>query len=650
MDVGHSPHIQLFYIKEVFMLTKEELEEIIRKYNQGLDTGYTDEEYDALLEEYLKTYGESNRPFNRNKQSDSVNDIVGTLPKVYGVQKAMRDNQTTYRELVEKRGMTGDICLQPKFDGCSVAVDFTTGRFFTRGDYDDGTSVDVTDVFADHLSIIKKYASYPGNGTTAMKFEAIMSSEAFHANDFDKHYRRARDFVAATITSRNTEMARWITLIPLRGYWNKHQYIPRALTDDGLCLFCRVDDYTGIESFIKDRLDAGATVQFNGQTYAIDGVVASPIELTDEGDDDIDVVFTEPSKEIAIKILYNVKKTKLITVEYQFGKQGRITPVAILEPVQFDTITVDHATLSTVDRVLELKLRHNDTVNVMYNIVPYLIDSDHDGDVPIQIPKNCPICGSPLTFMTLRQVRCSNPDCKGLRLGAIIRHAEKMKMVGLGAGVITKLYDAGIVTKIEDLYELRYASESIQSLPGFGHQSYWNILTSINDAVKNATLSRFLGALPFNDISEETWKSIMTVISEEVIITTMIDGTFPKTIMSVNGYIPSVGELKIRKIIDGYLRNKDEIISLMRWIPNQLKQTKRSTNTKGKIAMTGTRDPELTKALEASGYEVGSFTKDCVALIVPSEDFTSAKTEKAKELGIKIYTIEQANQLLVEPF
>ena len=624
------------------MVTKEQLDEIIAKYNRGEPTGYSDEEYDRLLEEYLQTHGgESARPFNRQQQSDGVNAIVRTLPKVYGVTSSMRSNQKTYQDWIPKHPSIQDICLQPKFDGCSVAVDFTTKRFFTRGDYDDGKSVDVTDIFINHLKNVQTYAEY---GTIAMKFEAIMSHEAFVSSGLDTVYKRARDAVAATITSRNTEQAQYITLVPLRGYLQSgDEYIPRALHTECTCLFTIPTDYDGMESFIKQCLSDDATVKFKGQTYSIDGVVAS--SFTDQNT----IVCTHPEDEVAIKILYNVQTTKLINVEYQFGKQGRITPVAILEPVKFDNVTVDHVTLSTLDRVLELKLRHNDTVRIMYNIVPYLIDSEHDGDYPIQIPKKCPICGAELEFVTLRQVKCPNPNCKGRKIGSIIRHAEKMKMMGISRGIITKLFDKGILSCIEDLYKLRDWEQAIIDMDGFGFQSYWNIVNSINDALHNATLDRFLGSLPIEDTSEETWKTIIKVMGEQPIIDSMIDQTFPERIMAV-GYIPNVGELKVRRIINGYILNADQIRSMMEWIPYQLKHTDKKVKFKGKVGMSGTRDSEVTKKLVAAGYEVGSFTNDCVALIVPFEGYTSAKTEKAQRLNIPIYTIEQADQLLVVPF
>jgi len=624
------------------MVTKEELDEIIAKYNRGEDTGYTDEEYDALLEEYLKANGgESARPFNRQSQSDGINSLVGTLPKTYGVTETMRENQLSYQKWLKNHVIYPDIVVQPKFDGCSVAVDFTTGRFFTRGDYDNGESVDVTALFAQHLNTVKMYAE---SDTLAMKFEAIMSHDTFHANGFDSKYKRPRDVVAATITSRNVEYAADITLVPLRGYTKDgRQYVPRALEKVSRVLYTRPDDFEGIENFIKQLLDDDATVKFVQGTYSVDGVVVSPILIGKQ------ILETDVNNEVAIKILFNVKSTKLLTVEYQFGKQGRITPVAILEPVYFDNIKVDHVTLSTLERIMELKLQHNDTVRVMYNIVPYLIDSEHDGDYPIQLPKKCPICGCDLEFPSLKQVRCTNPQCSGLRLGSIIRFAEKMKMMGVSKGIITKLYDEGIVTSIPQLLTL--TPEQIKDLPGFGDTSANNIVKSIRDNSTNVSVSRCLGALPITDISEETWKIIAKSLGEENVIKAMKNNSFQffvDMLMSA-GYIPTVGDLKMRKIIDGYIQHSDEIREIINLVKFKLPPEQWKEHM-GRVCLTGTRDADITQALEESGYEVGGFSKDCKFVVIPHEGFTSTKTEKAKELGIPVYTIEYVKWHHIKPF
>ena len=626
------------------MVTKEELDKYLKAYQEGSPI-ISDESYDSLLEEYVREHGESSRPFTRQKQSDSVNDIVSTLPKVYGTKNAMRENQVTFMDWINKKKIEhGVFLLQPKFDGCSVAFDFETEKFFTRGDYDNGISVDVTNLFKSHIGKIKKYAY---KGTTAMKFEAILSHEYFEDENLGIYavYKRPRDFVAATITSRKIECADIITLVPLRGYINGKQYIPEALVN---CLLVEYDDYTTIENFIKRLLDDNATTKFEGMTYSVDGVVASMV-------DEHSIV--DADREVAIKILYNVKQTKLLNIEYSVGKQGRITPVAILEPVMFDNIKVDHVTLSTLDRVASLNLRYNDTVNVMYNIVPYLIDSECDGDIPIAIPDKCPVCGAKLEYITLKHVRCSNPDCRACKIGAIVRHVNKMKMYGLSEGIVTRLFDEGIIYSISDIYQLGNWGDTIPKLEGFGQKSYQNMLDSIKESVKKATLAQFLGSLPINDTDEKTWKQIINIMGETEVIDLFKRKMFIEGLMQV-GYIHGIGEVKIKKIIDGIRKNEKEIYDLMSWIPNYLNLKKKKPlgdtppyDYAGKIAMSGTRDKEVKEGLEFSGYEVqDNLTKDCVGLIIPDKNFTSSKVNKAKEWGIKIYTLEEAKEFLIHPF
>ena len=127
-------------------------------------------------------------------------------------------------------------------------------------------------------------------------------------------------------------------------------------------------------------------------------------------------------------------------------------------------------------------------------------------------------------------------------MGAIIRHAEKMKMVGLSTGVITKLYDNEFVTRIADLYDLRKWDDCIPQTPGFGYQSYDNMIASVDKALTEVTLPRFLGALPINDTSESTWKQIIDVMGEREVYDSLRDGTFVERVMNV-GYIPNVGEM-----------------------------------------------------------------------------------------------------------
>ena len=616
----------------MILITKAELDKYQKAYSEG-HAIITDEEYDNLLEEYLNQVGESNRPFLRQKQSGDVNDVVGTLTKVYGVTTPMRPGQKVYTDWVRTKKIPNDakIIVQPKFDGCSVAIDAYLGKYYTRGDVDNGESVDVTALFKDH------FKNGFGEAISAVKFEAIMSHEVFEKLGLNKSYKRPRDVVAATITSQNTELSQYITLVPLREYSMNDSFIPVELED--LSLTTTADDFEGIESFISDKLSDGATVKFNGCTYSIDGVVVS---VLDDG---------RTTEEVAIKILNNVKETKIINIDYQYGKTGKITPVGILEPVKFDNITVDHVGLSTLDRVMSLSLKYNDTVRIVYNIVPYLIDSYHDGSVPIPIPKNCPICGAPLNFRTLKTVRCTNPQCSGLKIGLIHRYCEKMKMMGIAKSTITKFYEAGLVECIGDLYRL--TPEKIMSIDGFKEKSANNIIKSIHDNSRDVDLAKWLGALPIKDISAKTWQLIINAkypsdnMKATSVYRNAIENGTPDSFMMecVPNYVYGFSTNTYAAMREGLVLYWSEIQDAIKYISfNVLTDLRKPT--KGRVTLTGTRDDKLINYLTEKGYEVNDYSSKTIALVIPEKGYVSSKVVKAAKSGIPIYTIQEAYEAL----
>jgi DNA ligase (NAD+) len=603
---------------------------LINSYSSG-SSDITDEAYDILLEEFIADNGESSRPYLRVKKSDVVNGFTQTLSKVYGTTEPMREGQDTYEQWFIRKGINPNakIIIQPKFDGASIAVD-KSGRFFTRGDYQNGESVDVTDLFKNHN--IEKYMREAVDG---VKFEAIMCHENFYAAGIDelKSYLKPLDVVNAIIHSRNSELSEYITLIPLRESIGGDEYVCSELKS--ISLTTTADDFETIQQFIVDKLNDGATVEYGGLHYSIDGVVVSVL-----GEDG------ETTHEIAIKILNDINETKLIDVKFQFGKTGKITPVAIVEPVQFcdGKRTVDHITVSTLDRVNELALRKGDSVRVMYNIVPYLLDTKHDGYERIQLPTHCPKCGAPFEYTSLKTVRCTNPVCQGRKLGSIIRYCEKMKMMGVGESTLNALFDNNLIRDIDDLYTL--TSEQIQTLPGFKETSANNIIKSIRDNSDNVPVSRWLGALPFLDVDQKKWELVLTSVfgNDELRRGNAIKHIFSEAPeefdnLLVQG-IRGIGTATIKSMNEGFITNKDMFKRLIHFIT--FKSTTNVSN-KGKVCLTGTRDKTVTEYLTKKGYQVSdSLTKDTVLVVRPDPMFESGKTKKAYDLGIKIITINEA--------
>lgn len=613
------------------MISEQQLKEYIDAYNMGKPL-IPDEEYDRLLEEYLAIHGEDKRPYLRQKQSGVINGLVGTLPKVYGVQTPMREGQDTYEKWFNRKGINPNakIIIQPKFDGASIAVD-KSGRFFTRGDYQNGESVDVTELFKKHN--IDKYLSETVDG---VKFEAIMCHENFYGAGIDEigNYLKPLDVVNAIIHSRNVGLSSYITLVPLRKSVSGDEFVCSELQTVSL-VTTTADDFDTIQQFIVDKLNDGATVEYGGRHYSIDGVVVSVL-----GNDN------EITHEVAIKILNDINETKLVDVKFQFGKTGKITPVAIVEPVQFcdGKRTVDHITVSTLDRVNALNLRKGDTVRVMYNIVPYLLDSRNDGYERIQLPTHCPKCGAPFEYTTLKTVRCTNSVCRGRKLGSIIRYCEKMKMMGIGESTLNTLFDAGLIKDIDDLYTLK--SEQIQTLPGFKQTSADNIIKSIWNNSTNVPVARWLGALPFLDVDSKKWDILLTSIlgNDEMYRSNVIKHIFtdaPEEFddLLVQG-VRGIGTATVKSMNEGFITNKDMFARLIKFIT--FKVTTDVTN-KGKVCLTGTRDKTLIDHLTKKGYHVSdSLTKDTMYVVRPDPMFESGKTKKAYQLGIKIITLQEA--------
>lgn len=617
------------------MISKEELDMYLKAYQEGHPI-ISDEEYDKLLEEYLSANPNAVRPYLRQKQTDAVYRLTGTLPKVYGVQTPMRENLKTYEEWLHRKNIpsSANIIVQAKYDGISVVIDCDNNRAFTRGDYEEGDSVDVTELF-DIDNIIK--TKYVDKSTNAIKFECIMSNRIFNSNINDGRYLTARDMCQASVTSRNKEMTRLLTLMPLRTLSNGDETVCQHMIENKNAFKTNAYDFKQIQSFVETLLFNGATtysksmISNNIDKYAVDGVVVSVIDdngyITDE---------------VAIKIINEKTTTKLIDVKYQFGKTGRITPVAILEPTQVlnGTRTVTNVTLSTLGRVVDMNLRQNDTVEIMYNIVPYLMNSHHDGYVSINIPNKCPKCGSDLNLNNLALVRCTNPDCIGTRIGSIIRYCKSMGMIGLGEGIIEKLAEADMLYDISDLYNLNV--DSISKLNGFGETSAKAIVETIQSASTNVRVAKWLGSLPFLDMSIKTWTLILdTVFGVDAMVVSnniirYINSEPDEFINEINSHcILGVGPATLRTVNEYWRRNIDMMRKIVKHVTFDVTTKTNNSNHIANVTFTGFRDDELVKRMNEFGYDYVDYSKKTDILVIPNPMYSNKKTANVNRVMTK---------------
>ena len=627
-------------------VTKELLDNLTTLWSRGKPL-LTDDDYDALVEEYVKEHGDEARPFMRVKKPDGIADTPNqTLPKVYGVTTPMRPGQKTYEDWVNNLknnlwfARDIKVTVQPKYDGCSVSLDMESGKYFTRGDYDNGESMDVTELFKE--TYIEYWNLMPNkhmfDNLVAVKFEAIMAEEVFKETGFNKLYVNARAATSAIIMSRNKNYVKHINLIPLRFYFEDGSImIPKSLEWESI--ETEIEDYPAILGFIDGHLENGAIAECGIYLdadkepfhYAIDGVVVSVGVIT----------------EIAIKILNNVKETKIKAIEWQMGKTGKITPVGILEPVTFDNgVTVDHVGLSTFERVHDLNLHFDETVRVMHNIVPYLLDGKGDGGMRIPTPTKCPVCGHLLDMRNLKTIRCTNPECQSKKLGDIIRYCETMKMMGVSKGVLTKLYDLGYVKSIPDLYKIDGNALALEK--GFAETSVTALLSSIQGASTRVPVERWFGALPCLNVSQKTWKTIFdTRLKQDegfvnVLVNEINMGNCESFLQALIQPIPGIGPATWASIAEGFRNNWRDIRDIIGHVQLLVDLTK-SEDSKGLICLSGTRDETVKCALEKAGYDVtDSWSSKVDILIIPDGDYRSSKVARALKQHVPIFTVEDA--------
>ncbi len=202
--------------------------------------------------------------------------------------------------------------------------------------------------------------------------------------------------------------------------------------------------------------------------------------------------------------------TVIRDVEFQVGRTGAITPVAVLEPVAVEGVVVQRASLHNEDEIQRKDLRIGDTVliqragDVIPEVIKPIVEKRTGTERPIRFPETCPVCGHRLVRPRGEAItRCVNPHCPAQRLRSLVYFASKsgLDLEGLGKKNMEKLFEAGLVRDLPDIFRLR--REDLARLEGWGEKSADNVIRAIGRARKT-TLSRFLAALGIRYVGEVT--------------------------------------------------------------------------------------------------------------------------------------------------
>ncbi|MDO9313424.1 MAG: NAD-dependent DNA ligase LigA [Burkholderiaceae bacterium] len=382
-------------------------------------------------------------------------------------------------------------------------------------------------------------------------------------------------------------------------------------------------------------------------------------------------VTREPRWAVAHKYPAQEQMTKLLGIEIQVGRTGKLTPVAKLEPVFVGGTTVSNATLHNEDEVRRKDVRVGDTVIVRRagDVIPQVVGVVHDTamapdavergepfDLYRRLGGACPVCGSPIAREEGEvDWRCTGGiTCPAQRKEAILHFAGRraMDIEGLGDKLVDQLVDAGLIRTLPELYTLGLAK--LCALDRMGDKSAANLLAGL-EASKRTTLARFLFALGIRHIGETTAKDLARHFGS---LDRIVEATEAQ-LLEVNDVGPVVAH-SVRSFFDQ--PHHREIVEQLRAVGIVWEETEgtasaapETSGTEGvtgqTFVLTGTL-PTLTRdaakeLIEAAGGKVtGSVSKKTNYVVAGSE--AGSKLDKANELGVTVLD-EAALKALLAP-
>jgi DNA ligase (NAD+) len=487
-----------------------------------------DRTYDALfarLQELEDAFGLTtpDSPTQRvgGEPLDELDTVEHRVPMLSIAQSGEAEKVREFDERV-RREVDGGVSYtcEPKFDGLSVEVVYDDGVFVqaaTRGDGETGD--DVTEQVKTIESIpLQLREGAPDD--LVVRGEVVMPRDEFQEHNRervergDDPFANPRNAAAGTLRQLDPAVA---ADRPLDCYFydvlDASEIPPtnatehEALREWGLRTerdwYAVVDD---IEAAIDFRNRLGEARE--NLNYEIDGTV---IKVNDRAQcEQLGRTSREVRWAFAYKFPARSEVTEITDIVVQVGRTGRLTPVALLEPVDVGGVTVSRATLHNPDEIAEMGVNVGDAVRVQRagDVIPYVQEVvDKRADGTYAFPEACPVCGAdvvrdgPLAFC---------PDglgCPAQVKGAIEHYAARsgLDIEGLGEERVEQLVESGLVERLPDLYDL--TADELAALDGWGQKSAENLLAELS-ASKSPALSEFLSALGIPEVGAATARSL----------------------------------------------------------------------------------------------------------------------------------------------
>jgi DNA ligase (NAD+) len=628
----------------------------------------TDYEFDQMmkelkeLEEAFPQFADENSPTRR--VGSDLNVEFESFPHTYPMlslgNSYNKEELKDFDQRVRKAAGTGvSYFCELKYDGVAISLTYVNGSLFralTRGDGERGD--DVTRNIRTIRSIPLKLSGSGFPDTFEIRGEIILPEEGFRKMNRERiengeaPFANPRNAAAGTLKLQNSSI---VARRPLDCYF---YYIPgeqhlfatqeeslRRAAEWGFKVppYNRIaNDMAEVFAFI-DHWDTART----DLPFQIDGVVIKVNSIATQ----LQLGFTSKTPRWAISYKFKAEQavTQLVSIDFQVGRTGAITPVANLEPVQLAGTTVKRASLHNADQIELLDVRIGDQVQVekggeiIPKIVGVLKERRTASSQPLRFPTECPECGTPLVRNEDEAAHyCPNTTGCPPQIKGRIEHFISRRAMDIHAAeaTIDLLYREGLIRDPADLYTLEF--DTLVGLERFGEKSAMNLLESI-EASREIPFPRVLYALGIRYVGETVARKLALAFGN---IDALMEAD-QEALVEVD----EIGE-RIAQSVIAYFGNEAHREMTERLRRYGLRLTAAPEGPKVKQTLAGksfvvsgvfaSHSREEIKALieQHGGRNTGSVSAKTDYLLA-GENMGPSKREKAEKLGISIISEQE---------
>ena len=413
-----------------------------------------------------------------------------------------------------------------------------------------------------------------------------------------------------------------------------------------------VDDYlkvcTSIEE-IENEIEYIKNIRFD-LNYDIDGLVIVIDDIRTRELLGYTVKF--PKWAIAYKFEAQEATTKLLGVEWNVGRSGRVGPTALLEPIELAGVTVKRATLNNMDDIKRKGVRigaevfvrrSNDVIPEIMGVVPESLE----GSEEINPPEVCPACGSHLVLDGAHYFCENTLSCKPQMVKSIVHYAsrEAMNIAGFSEKTAEQLFEKLNIKSISDLYKLN--KEELMTLEKFGEKKAQNLLDAIEKS-KDCELYAFIYALGIPNVGVKTAKDLVNTFKS-------LEGLKKATLEELVE-VSDVGDIIAQCVYEFFREEKvlNTINELLNLGVNPKYEEQEVTESlfKGKtVVVTGSLEDytriSIKEKFESLGAKVSGSVSKKTDYVLAGEE-AGSKLKKAQELGIKIISEKEFKMMIGE--